>query len=329
MNKIYFISRKKGKGKSIEVIFEQLYAKIKANGINTELLEVPLNGVSLKAIWKNVRFISKLKGIIHITGDIHYVCIWPFGVKVLTIHDIGLIRKGNVFSKFFKKLLWLWIPSLTVKKITVVSEYTRQDILKYIPWASAKVEVIPNAIGDQFTFHPKNFEEKCPVILHIGTNENKNLQRTVSALSGIKCKLVIVGTLDQKQQHHLKENEINYENLYNLSNEEIVNLYRKADIISFISLFEGFGMPIIEGNKTGRVIITSRSGSIPEVAKDAVHFVDPLNIEDMKNGFLQLIQNKEYRDELISKGIENVKRFDSEHIVNKYIHLYQQLGLNS
>jgi len=328
MKRLYFVNRRKGRGKSIEMIFDQLHFRIQQKLQYVESLEVPATGVSFRSIWKNTRFVSKLKGIVHVTGDIHYTCIWPFGTKVLTVHDIGLVRQGGTFSRFFKKLLWLWIPSLTVKRITVVSEFTRQDLLLYIPWASSKVMVIPNPIGEAFRFHPKDFEKECPVILHIGTNEHKNLLRTISSIVGIKCKLVVVGVLNPSQKDHLEISGIHYENRYDLTNDEIAALYREADIISFISLFEGFGMPIIEANKTGRVVITSKCGSIPEVAGNAAHYVDPLNLEEIREGFLRVIEDDVYRQELIDNGLINVKRFDAEQIVNQYIELYKQLGLN-
>ena len=105
----------------------------------------------------------------------------------------------------------------------------------------------------------------------------------------------------------------------------MVNEYEKCDILSFVSTYEGFGLPIIEAQTCGRVVITSNISSLPEVAGNGAYFINPYDITEIKNGIKELINNSKLRDELIQNGIENVKRFNPEQIANQYKELYQKV----
>jgi len=87
-------------------------------------------------------------------------------------------------------------------------------------------------------------------------------------------------------------------------------------------------MPIIEAQAVGRVVITSNISSMPEVAGEAACLVDPYSVDSIRNGFIKLIQDEAYRNELISKGFINSKRFDGQLIANKYLDIYKELDAN-
>lgn len=113
--------------------------------------------------------------------------------------------------------------------------------------------------------------------------------------------------------------------MFDIDFSEVVALYKHADIISFPSLYEGFGMPVIEGQVVGRPILTSREGSIPEIAQSSVYYVDPYNIESIRAGFISLIKDNTLYNELVKKGRENVQRFNVETISDQYKSLYEKL----
>lgn len=110
-----------------------------------------------------------------------------------------------------------------------------------------------------------------------------------------------------------------------LSNQEILDEYMNCDIVSFPSLYEGFGMPIIEGQAVGRVVFTSDLEPMKEIAGDAALLVDPYSIESIRNGVMKLIKNHHYRDDLIKRGLENIERFKLPVIVKCYMDLYTKL----
>lgn len=185
--------------------------------------------------------------------------------------------------------------------------------------------VIPNAIDPNFDYSPKEFNSAKPNILLIGTNWNKNIDLTIKALHGIDCQVTIIGKLNDSQLRTLKANNIEYTNKCNLSDEEINTEYKNCDIVSFCSLYEGFGMPIIEANAIGRVVITSNISPMTEVGGNGAIYVNPHNIQEIRAAFVEVIHKQDLRKQLIALGLENSKRFCSNKIVKEHIDLYNSL----
>ena len=161
--------------------------------------------------------------------------------------------------------------------------------------------------------------------MHIGTAPNKNLDRVIEALKGVPCCLRVVGRRLEKYEYLLSKSGLNYLYRSNLSDEEVLMEYKQADIISFPSLYEGFGMPIIEGQAIGRVVLTSALNPMKEIGGDAALFVDPYSVNEIRQGFLTLINDDGLRNRLIVKGIHNVERFRADKIANQYSMLYQKI----
>lgn len=324
-DKINFIFRKKAAGNSIEELFTNIIKCITNSGVRCYSFELPHGKISIDNMFKNIKYVAAINGIIHITGDVHYVALNPFKKMVLTIHDVESAMKGKAIEKYLKILIWFWIPSLFVKRITVISEFSKSQLIQLIPWAKKKITVIHNPVSTLLNENRKDINVNEPTILHIGTKENKNLENTILALKNIKCRLIVVGKLNEKQSNLLTQYHIKYENFVDIQFSQVKELYEKSDIVSFISKYEGFGMPVIEAQKVGRALITSRSASIPEIAGSGAHFVDYDDVNDIESGYLRLINDKEYRENLIEMGFKNVKRFDVKEIVLKYLNVYEQI----
>ena len=96
-------------------------------------------------------------------------------------------------------------------------------------------------------------------------------------------------------------------------------------MVVFVSTYEGFGLPILEGNAVGRPVITSNISSMPEVAGDAACLVNPFDEAEIRNGVLKVIKESSYRQELVAKGLINVKRFRPEEIAKQYAELYKDI----
>ena len=161
--------------------------------------------------------------------------------------------------------------------------------------------------------------------MHIGTFWNKNLERTIQALEGINCHLRIIGEIDNHILQLLQEKNIKFSNAKNLSDEEIRQEYINCDIVNFPSIYEGFGMPVIEGQQTGRIVITSAIEPIKEIAGKAVIFVNPTNIQSIHDAYIKAIEDDKLRNEIIQKGLDNAKRFQVKDIAKQYLELYQSL----
>jgi glycosyltransferase involved in cell wall biosynthesis len=185
--------------------------------------------------------------------------------------------------------------------------------------------VVPVSISPLFTFSPKPFPRANPRILQVGTTPNKNIVRLIEAMQGLDATLVVIGKLDDSQQKLLAHHGIRHENHRNISEEEVVALYRSADLVSFASTLEGFGMPILEAQAIGRPVLTSNCTSMPDVAGAGALLVDPYSITSIRSGLIRLIEDESYRKELITSGQDNVRRFSSDAIAARYLELYKSL----
>ena len=209
--------------------------------------------------------------------------------------------------------------------VTCISNDVRKKLVAYFPRFKDKIHVIYNPLDTKYNYKFKLFNEDCPIILHIGTAENKNLERLIPALKGINCELHIVGKYRKDIDDMLRLYSVNYIYKSDLSDQEILEEYINCDIVSFPTLYEGFGMPIIEGQAVGRVVLTSDLEPMKEIAGDAALLVDPYSIESIRNGVMKLIKNHHYRDDLIKRGLENIERFKLPVIVKCYMDLYAKL----
>lgn len=326
MNKVIYFSRNKKAGFSIQKVFKTIISH--SNNASNLSFEVPCYRVNIPSVLKNLKFVYSNKDnkkVHHITGDIHYCILALITCKtVLTVHDMVLLKKTkNIFKKIFYYIFWYYLPIKLATKVTCISEETKKDIQKYVK--RDDIIVIKNPVSDDFKRTFKKFNEKMPVILHIGTGWNKNLTNVIKSLESIDCNLRIIGKLSESDKELLKKLKVNFTNVFGISDKEIIEEYKSADIISFPSIFEGFGMPIIEGQATGRVVLTSNLSPMKDVGNTSVHLVEPNSIESIKNGFLKLINNKVYRESLIYKGLENVNKYKSINIVDQYNIVYCDL----
>jgi glycosyltransferase involved in cell wall biosynthesis len=325
--KITYFYRHPQCGFSIQRVFQTINREIEKYAEKKEFF-MPSKGSMPWDVIKNCIYTFKhrnKKGINHITGHIHDIILALFYQKtVLTIHDLVFLDNiKNPVKRFYKWLFWLYIPVKLSNKVVCISEQTKSNVLKHIQ--SNKLLVIPNPIDTSFEYVEHVFNEMNPVILHIGTGWNKNLKRTIEALKGIPCHLRIIGKINQDIVELLQIFQVEYSNRYNLTDEEIRQEYINCDIVNFPSEYEGFGMPVIEGQKTGRVVVTSYIEPIIDVSGNAVQFVNPLQIESIREGYLHVINDNLYRDNLIQAGLKNAERFSVQAIVKQYMELYHSL----
>lgn len=311
---------------SIEELFGFIQSALPASvEFRNYALKRPSKGL-INRVLSCFEVIPKQGQINHITGDVHFIAfLMRKSRTVLTIHDLEVMRRLSGLSRLVIWLFWFYLPALRVRYITVISEYTRQVLLKEVPIRPEKVVVIHNCVSPSITYHPKPFNTHKPVIFHVGTAHNKNLERLIEALQGFDIKLLILGHLRDHQKALLQQYQIDYENRFNLPFSEVVELYRQADLVSFVSLYEGFGMPIIEAQATGRPVITSNRTSMPEVAGDGALIIDPEDVEQIRQAVRQVIADEQLRTELIRKGLKNAERFSPTAVAARYTLLYENM----
>ncbi len=312
---------------SIERIFDTVSDEL-SNFCEIKNYNLPFHSNGLfKILFNTSSVFFKNANVFHVVGDTHYVFLGlVFKKKVITFHDCGNIHRFSGIKRLLYKFFWYQIPILLADKITTVSSETKKELIKLFNVDSSRIVVIPNCLSSAFRFNPKDFNSNFPSGLIIGTKDNKNLERTFYAIRGIQIQLKIVGKLNNNQKKLLKTLAINYVELGNVSNNEILQIFNESDLLLFMSTFEGFGMPIIEAQAIGRVVITSNISSMPEVAGDGACLVDPFSIDSMRNGILKVITDKQYREKLISNGLINSKKYNSNMIAKRYLTLYEDLS---
>lgn len=321
--KILFIYRNPAMGFSVGKVFKPIEKKI-AEYAEVDSIELPIANYSLKGLWANVSFVRRhLRNhsydAILITGTENYLL--PFikkAKKVVVVHDVkSFFNQVSGMKRKLKELLFIKVLK-KADKIVAISDQTQQELENY----NFHSDVIYDPVSPSFTYVPKEINKEKPVILHVGTKANKNLKNTILALKGLNCHLRIVGEIFGEEIKSLRNNNVEYSSCANISDEELLDEYRKCDIVNFPSLYEGFGMPIIEGQATGRVVVTSNLSPMKDVADGSAVLVNPKDIHSMRDGYLEAITHSE---KYILKGLENVKRFSVTTTTGQYYNLIKSL----
>lgn len=284
-----------------------------------------------QGIWKRlyiaIEAIFRQGDVNHITGDVHFLATFLKKKRtVLTVLDVGFMNHPSERARNILRFFWLTVPIRRSALVTTISQATKDEVLKFMQCDPEKIKVVHVPISDSYQPSPKPFNKAKPVILQLGCAPNKNIGRLIEALKPIPCHLEIVGKLAPELEERLKAYGMSYQISWNLSEEDIRQKYHDCDIVTLISTYEGFGMPIVEANATGRAVITGNILSMPEVAGDAAHLVDPLDVEQMRAGFEKLIHDEAYRERLIANGFANRKRFTLDKITNDYCSIYKLIA---
>jgi glycosyltransferase involved in cell wall biosynthesis len=323
---VCLLYRSPGRFFSIERIFRQIAVTIRKEMPVIEWT-APFSRASPADILGNCRSVRKCRAdIFHLTGDIHYVvaCL-PRRRTLLTIHDCVFLYSTTGIKRRILKWLLLDMPVRHCRLITTISEATKKDILRFTGCPPEKLIVIPNPIADTIYYVPHQFRLQQPVILFVGTTDNKNILRTAEALVDIPCQVDIIGKLSAAQKEALHRNRIRYTEYSGISDEEMAAKYADADIVLFPSTFEGFGLPIVEGQKAGRPVITSNLSPMKETAGEGACLVNPYDSNAIRQGILRVIGDADYREQLLQAGFRNIERFSAAAIAKEYMLCYKRL----
>lgn len=328
MKEVILIFRKPFPGQfSIEYLFYSVSKYLNSKNVNVSNRQLSYYSKGLTNRVLNVlTLLSEKKKIVHVTGDVHYAILGAlFCKRILTIHDFNFMQNKSLIPRTIYWLLWIYLPVKFSHKITVISESTRQELLKYVNIKNSKIHVIGDFIDEIYKPVKKDFNKTNPRILQIGATFNKNIERLAAALQGIDCTLTIIGKLPETISDKLRECNIVYENRHDLSSEELFDEYVKSDLLCYVSTSEGFGMPILEAQAVGIPVVTSDCSSMPEVGGTGAVFVDPFSVASIRNGVMKVLEDDKLRESIIYNGFSNIKRFSKETIAHHYLNLYRNL----
>jgi len=256
---------------------------------------------------------------------------------VLTIHDMIHEIYSDMFPLKDKTSKRKKLLAQKATKIIAVSENTKKDIIRFFSIDTNKIEVIYH--GSPFDMNSSsddkiNIDLPEKYILFVGSRSGyKNYDSFIEAITPLlvennELKAVCVGGGNFKEIEKEKFKKLNIINKifqYSVSDNILAYVYQKAIAFVFPSLYEGFGIPILEAFSCGCPVIASNTSSLPEVAGDAALYFDPTDKLSMLNSIQKVIYNDELKKQLINKGIERVKEFTWKKTAEKTKKLYENI----
>ena len=257
---------------------------------------------------------------------------------VVTIHDLIFMRYPQFYKSIDRKIYYSKVKYAcsVASKIVAISNQTKEDIIHYFSVEPGKIEILHQSISPKF-FDTQNTDgllSKYSIsenfVLAVGTLEpRKNQLSILKAVhsSKLNVQIVFVGNsteyafeLMQFISANKMENQVKL--LNNISENDLAGLYQKASLSIYISLFEGFGLPVIEAMASGCPVITSNISCLPETAGGAALLCSPDNFDELGDKIKSILESEVIRNELIHKGNERARLFHPEYFSEKMISLY-------
>jgi alpha-1,3-rhamnosyl/mannosyltransferase len=262
----------------------------------------------------------------------------------LTVHDLAIRRVPGVFPARNRWLGWpVWSTlARRADHLVAVSEATRRDLLTFLDVRAERVSVLHHGVDDVFRDVSSSDAARVAAayglgpayFLVVGTLEpRKNLPRTLHAFQrlltrGARAQLVIVGGLGwglASTHRKLLEGgfgpEVRY--LGHVPDADLAGLYAGAVGLVYPSLYEGFGLPVLEAMASGCPVITSARGGLAEVGSDAVRVVDPLCVGDVEEAMGELLCDGRLREQLRQRGRERAAGSTWRRAAEQTLHVYR------
>ena len=317
---------------------------------SVEQIIVPINNRFLSRIWAQIYIplISHRYDLVHFTKNLGvYAVRCPF---IVTIHDLTVLIYTNLFPAT-DVFYWKTVQKSTLKnssRIIAVSKTTKNDITNYYQIDPHKIEVIYNPIGSNFVRSTDKEINKTKrkyginheYLLHVGRIDvKKNLSFLVRLFDDLtkkytkKIELVIVGENYQKCQdtslyQTIEELNLNEKVILTgkVPDEDLPDLYSGASVAVFPSHHEGFGLTQIEAMACGTPVVGHRAGAVGEVVDDAAVIIPDLNKDAFIEAIIELLDNQDFRHEMILKGFTRAKKFKGKNAAERTINLYNELS---
>jgi alpha-1,3-rhamnosyl/mannosyltransferase len=234
---------------------------------------------------------------------------------VVTVHDLAVLRHPGTFNQWTRRYSRLAVPRVAraARRLIAVSEFTRREIVELLGVPEDSIRVIPNAVGAPF--EPGGAAAQGDYVLAVATLEpRKNLAAAQDAARRAGVELRVVGARGW--------GGVDVDGwLGFVSDDELAALYRGARCLVYPSLYEGFGLPVLEAMACGTPVVTSAGGATEEVAGGAAVLVDPRDPASIAAGIEQALAR---HDELAAGGLERARGFSWERVAAETWQVYEE-----
>ena len=267
------------------------------------------------------------------------------GVKsVVTIHDLIFIRYPDLYSTIDRYIYRskFQFACKRANKIIAISRQTADDIIQYFGIDPSRIDVVYQSCNPGFMVGNIDDEKRQSVrnkyrlpeqyVLNVGNiEERKNSLTLIKAVHSAKIDIpvVIIGRKTKYYQHvkkYIDDNRL--KNIYildTIGNEELPSIYQMADIFVYPSLFEGFGIPIIESLFSGTPVITSKGGCFHEAGGPDSIYINSLDHEELADAIEKVLTDSALRKQMIESGYHYAKNFAPEKAADTMMNVYKQV----
>jgi glycosyltransferase involved in cell wall biosynthesis len=235
---------------------------------------------------------------------------------VLTVHDLAVLRQPEAFRPWHRFTARAALDGArTAAAVVAVSEFTKREVVELLDVKPERIHVVQNGIEPQFT--PDGDAADGDYVLAVGTLEpRKNLGRVAEAVRQAGFELRVVGARGWGRVDVSGW-------VGRVSDDELARLYRGARCVVYASLYEGFGLPVLEAMASGAPVVTSAGSSMEELAAGAAVLVDPTDVDAIAAGIGEALSR---RDELVPRGLERAAVFTWERAADRLELLWRELA---
>jgi glycosyltransferase involved in cell wall biosynthesis len=238
---------------------------------------------------------------------------------VVTVHDLAVLRHPEAFRRWSRTYGRALVPRVLRRaaRLIAVSEFTARELVEVVGVAEERVRVIPNAVGEPFS--PDGPAADGDYVLAVGTLEpRKNLRRLAEAARRAALELRVVGA---RGWGGVETGADGVRWLGEVPDDRLASLYRGAACLAYPSLYEGFGIPVLEAMRCGTPVVTSEGSAMAEVAAGAAELVDPLDPASIADGIARAIAR---RDELRARGLERAAAYSWSAVGDATVAVYRE-----
>jgi glycosyltransferase involved in cell wall biosynthesis len=240
---------------------------------------------------------------------------------VVTVHDLAVLRRPELFNRWTRAYSRRFVPRVirAAARVIAVSEFTKREVVELLGVPEERVRVVPNAVGEPFV--ATGDRAGGEYVLFVGTLEpRKNLARLAQATRAAGLELRVAGS------RGWGDVDVNGEGVRFLGyvpDDELASLYRGALCVAYPSLYEGFGIPVLEALACGAAVVTSRATAMAEVADGAAVLVDPSDADAIGAGITEAISR---RDELAPLGRARAAAFSWRAAAEATVAVYREVA---